>query len=711
MKLDQIKLRHVANHKETVFDFPDAPIVALVGDSGSGKTSLIEAIPLAIYGISPSRNSNVYQAATRDWQGECEIEIVLSDDGERFRILRSWEQGVGINGSKHKVEIFEDLGKGWNQISSGKVSDAKKIIDELFPPYEIFLTTNFASQTGESLLSVSQENRREILGSLLSPLLFSELDSLYDKVGDERRLEEKRNTNIKQRFDFTKEQLQKLSEKATKTLAILRQECQVGEELLQRLEAELDEIVHHGNKLKERIQRVEYQAENLQQIEKDLEVEQTRLTEVEKEIADYVEEEFDESQFELLAKERKAESKLKDQLEPLQNKRIVLEREVSRLEAGTTSIFTHIQNIKKTTSSLEGAPCDDDLQQRCPFVMDLAKEKEKLPELTRELDEKKIQIAQTHGEIEEMAKEVADVLEKLSRFADLNKAERELLKLQQQIAISKTSHESLLREKQQLLDRIQKMKEGIDGIIIDPEARQLPGQVAKLRLRWTLQKEVIEKQRKDLTAIRRLLTLTESREEEKEKIVTEIEAIRKSVLISDAEMEIWKILEEGFSRKGAQSLLLKMELDLFEKIIQEYLEIVFENTGKDIRLFFETERLLKTKDEIRESLGIKIELNGIELNSEELSGGEAQGVSVALRAGLLSYHALKNPEHLSFLIVDEPTSAVDSKISVNVLGVFRKLSEIFPQILVSSYDEDLMRTAEVFKVQEVDGVAKIRRAS
>ena len=708
MKLDRITLRHVANHKETVFDFPDAPIVALVGDSGSGKTSLIEAIPLAIYGIGPSRNANVYQAATRDWQGECEIEIILSDDGERLKILRSWEKELGINGSKHKVAIFEDLGKGWSQISSGKVSDAKKIIDQLFPPYEIFLTTNFASQTGESLLSVSQENRREILGSLLSPLLFSELDLLYDKVGAERRLEEKRNTKIKQRFDFTKEQLEKLSEKAIKTLVILRQECKDGEELLLRLEVKLEEIVQHGNKLKERIQKAEFQAETLQQIEKDLGIEQVRLVEVEDVIAEYIEEEFDESQFELLAKERKVESKLKDQLEPLQGKRILLEREVNRLEIGTTSIFTHIQNIGRTTSSLEGVPCDDDLQQRCPFVMDLAKEKEKLPELTRELDQKKIQVAQKHGEIEKTAKMVADILEKLSRFANLNQVERELLKLQQQIAVNKTSHESLLREKQQLLDRIQKMNKDIAGITIDPEAGHLPSQVANLRSSWTSQKETIEKQRKDLTVTRRLLTLTESREKEKKKIVVEIESIKKSVLISDAEMEIWRILEEGFSKKGAQALLLKMELDLFEKIIQEYLDIVFENTGKNVQLSFETERLLKTKDEIRESLGIKIELNGIELDANELSGGEKQGVSIALRAGLLSYHALKNPGHLAFLVLDEPTSAVDNIISLNAVGVFEKLREAFEQLIVATYDKDLMRGVEVYEVKETDGTATVR---
>jgi DNA repair exonuclease SbcCD ATPase subunit len=707
MKLDQIKLVHVANHKETIFDFPDVPIIALVGDSGSGKTSLIEAIPLSIYGIGPSRNSGVYQAATRDWEGKCAIEIILSEDGRRLKIQRTWVQASGTIGSSHKVFIFEDLGTGWEKISSGKVTDAKKITDQLFPPYEIFLTTNFASQTGESLLSASQEDRREILGSLLSPILFSEFDALHETTATERRLEEKRNVKIKQRLEFVHERLQKLDGEDVKSISVLKKECEGVEAVIQQFSDQLSEIVHQGNELKARSKEIEYQLESLQRIEKDTKTEQARLEEVKKEIADYSEETFDEHQFELLAMEKAAKSKLQDQLEIVQNERTQVEKDLSKLEARRLITFTKIQTINRAVVNLEDLPCDDELQLSCPLVKDTAAEKARLPDLEHTLDQKEKEIAKATTKKEKKDKEATAILKKVNAFADLNAKEKELMGFKHAISIQKTNHDSLLREEKQIQDRIAKFQKESEEITIDPEAQKIPGKVGRLREQWTACDKKLDEQRKNLSTIRRFLTLAESREEEKEKSRAEIGEVTKSVKISDAEMEIWRILEEGFSRQGAQTLLLKMELDLFEQIIQEYLDIIFENTGNEVRLSFETERQLKSKDEIRESLGIKIELNGIELQANELSGGEIQGVSIALRAGLLSYHALKNPGHLAFLILDEPTSSTDNLISLNAVGVFEKLGEVFEQLIVATYDEDLMQSSKIYKVRKVDGVANI----
>ena len=730
MKISSIKLNHICNHEKTKFEFPDAPIVTLVGDSGSGKTSLIEAIPLAIYGICPSRHANVYQIASRDWKGDCSVEAVFAENGRKIKIVRSWVQTSPSVGSEHKVFIFEDCGKedcgkedcgkedsgkegsgkGWKQISSGKVSDAKKILDELFPPYEIFLTTNFAAQTGESLLSASQEDRREILGSLLSPLLFAEFDSLCEASKSERQLEQDRNIKIKGELSFTQDRFLKLSKNpeavATTSIEVTRKEMEKND-----AQSHLDHVTQQGNTLKERAAATEFKIKSLQCFEENLKIERNRHTEVQEEISGYIAETFDDHQLELLEVERKKKDELQDQLEKIQKDRNAAKQEWSRIEAKRITTFAELRNLKKAITTLNKTPCEEDLQKLCPFVKNAVHAKKDLPKCLVALDEIDQRLADQGKIVKESEQKVTMVLNSLKAYANLETRARKMLELKQAIEVRKLNYESLIREQKQLQDRITKLENESKSIVIDPDAKNIPNMLITLRKDWSEAQKRLTIIGKELTQLRRNLTLAEAKQEESEDTKVQIQKIGNSVRISDAEMEIWKILEEGFSRRGAQSLLLKREIELFETIIQDYLDVVFEDTGKDVKMTFETERQLKSKEEIRESLRIKVEINGKELLSHELSGGELNGVSIALRAGLLEYGANKNKSALNAIFVDEPTAASDSRISLNVLEVFDKLGKIFPQICILTYDEDLMRTSEVYKVQEMNGIAQIKRSN
>lgn len=707
MRILSLFLHNICNHRETQFTFPEIPLVTFVGDSGSGKTSLIEAIPLAIYGVSPSRHANVYQSASRNFRGDCSVEIVLSKDSRRLKIARIWTQGTNVTGSEHRVFISEDRKGEWIQISSGKISDAKKILDPLFPPYEIFLVTNFAAQTGESLLSASQEERREILGTLLSPLLFSEFDSLCDASKSERQMEGERNRKIKQQLSFVQDRFVEIGQRQAIPILDIRKDIAKQELAFSESNAELAKISQEGNDLKMRFAEVQFQIETLQRLNKEKETEQKRFDQVTEEIEAYIEEAFDPHQLKLLSIEKEKKSKLQNQLQNLQDQRVEAERRLRKIESKRIEKFAMFQNLRKAITILDDVPCDEELQKICPFVKDAAGAKRALPDLAKALDEIDEKLTEQKRIVQERERMVSITLGKLKQFIDLEIKERKLLDMKQSIELRKTTHKSLIREQKQLTDRILKLKKSSAEIRIDPKMREFPEMLEQLRKRWSEAKETNSGLKGKLQNTRRSLTIAEQNAEEIGRIREQIKEIGKEILISDAEMEIWSILEEGFSRKGAQALLLKNELDLFERIIQEYLDIVFANTGKDIKLSFITEKVLKTKDEFRESLGIRCKINGVELEAQELSAGEMQGVSIALRAGLVNYNQMKNGNILSFIAIDEPTSNTDSKISLNVLGVFEKLGEVFPQIIVASYDENLMQTSKIYKVIEVDGNATI----
>ncbi|MCT7625299.1 ABC transporter ATP-binding protein [Aliarcobacter butzleri] len=96
-----------------------------------------------------------------------------------------------------------------------------------------------------------------------------------------------------------------------------------------------------------------------------------------------------------------------------------------------------------------------------------------------------------------------------------------------------------------------------------------------------------------------------------------------------------------------------------------------------------------TNDEIYDLLKIlKIE-NLIDKYPNEISGGQKQRVAIA--------RALINKPKV--IIADEPTGNLDSKNSLNVFEIFKKLSESGTTIIVATHDKDLAKFAN--KIYEV----------
>src|SRR5574344_843315 len=98
-----------------------------------------------------------------------------------------------------------------------------------------------------------------------------------------------------------------------------------------------------------------------------------------------------------------------------------------------------------------------------------------------------------------------------------------------------------------------------------------------------------------------------------------------------------------------------------------------------------------THEEIYNLLKIlKIE-NLLDKYPNEISGGQKQRVAIA--------RALINRPKV--IIADEPTGNLDSKNSLNVFEIFKKLSESGTTIIVATHDKDLAKFAN--KIYEVKG--------
>lgn len=140
------------------------PIVAITGDNGQGKTSLIEVVPAVCYQKLPAReNDHPKGYAT---SREARLEHWFSIEGRgRFRAVLQMDQGSdGVDG------LLEQLLPDGTRVplNDGKVSTLKGAIADLFPSFDLFINSCFAAQgRGDEFMRTPSTKMKDIFAGFL----------------------------------------------------------------------------------------------------------------------------------------------------------------------------------------------------------------------------------------------------------------------------------------------------------------------------------------------------------------------------------------------------------------------------------------------------------------------------------------------------------------------------------------------------------------
>src|SRR5690242_13329829 len=90
---------------EVTIDFGDPGLIAIVGDTGAGKSSILEALFFALYGgCTWDQRSNV--PLISDGARVMQVELVFLAEARRWRVFRSASRTAGQ--SRHQLECLDD---------------------------------------------------------------------------------------------------------------------------------------------------------------------------------------------------------------------------------------------------------------------------------------------------------------------------------------------------------------------------------------------------------------------------------------------------------------------------------------------------------------------------------------------------------------------------------------------------------------------------
>ena len=216
MKILQLRFKNInslAGNQELDFtkpEFTENGIFAITGKTGSGKSSILDAISLALYGKTPrvdvtGSSNDVMTHGERD----CFSEIVFESNGKKWKA--AWKQELSKNGNLKQIE--RSIADENDKIIADKVSEAsKKIVEILGFDFEQFTKVILLAQGSfTAFLQADKSEKGELLEQITGTKIYGEISK---KVFEKNKLENQKLEKIGLELDAIKilseEETQKL---------------------------------------------------------------------------------------------------------------------------------------------------------------------------------------------------------------------------------------------------------------------------------------------------------------------------------------------------------------------------------------------------------------------------------------------------------------------------------------------------------------------
>lgn len=656
--LKSISLENFLSHAKTTIDVKADSRLLIDGASGSGKSSIVEALIWCLYGVARVDNRSLIRAGEET--ATVSVRFILSPDFDGTN--REYEVTRSITSKgKHAIEVTMEAPDGTMvPIKTAGTRETQHWIEHDFlgASYELFVNSVVYPQGGrESFVEASAPRRKDLLLEILN---VEDLDAYYEKArtmlkemelkkaGEEgelraidRRIEE---------LDLAQEDKDYLSISHTGANHSLREK----EKKLSKIRAELAAANLDEESLKKDRARVSELRDVKARLVIVLDTTINELTELESLYATDKgkEEEYRDKANALTVALRDAAqaNHIRNQLLADRPQFVDYEQAIAEL----------MRQKDRVTKDLPTCPSGDE----CPFFQRALPEQQYLQEQINDRLKKKEAQDLAMKEWEERMQEIPESVDTSSIQHQLDHAllvlERlgEIERLETLYSSTNEEYHRVTNESVALYDKLRVAENHQEALA---EVKGLERDIDAIR--------------DEIVRLAQLMALQEARDKEKEDLLA-----RKAVITEELRGAVeterkLSLVKEAFGSNGIRAIAIDQLIPRFEDKINEVLAKM-----SDFRIRLDTQRKNAKGDGTIEGLFITIRNDqNQELDFNSYSGGERLKITVAISEALASL------QKAGFRILDELFVGLDEESTDSFAYVLSEIQGQFAQMICISH--------------------------
>ncbi|WP_066836231.1 AAA family ATPase [Rufibacter ruber] len=167
----------------------ESGLFAITGPTGAGKTTILDAITVALYGQVPRHGRDVAEIMTRH-TGECWSEVEFEAEGKMYRARWSLRRSRSKADGKLQSPVMELIDAATQEVLESRLSETRqRIIDLCGLDFQQFLRSVMLSQGDFTrFLKASESERSELLEKLTDTRIYSQISmAAYEKAKAEKQ--------------------------------------------------------------------------------------------------------------------------------------------------------------------------------------------------------------------------------------------------------------------------------------------------------------------------------------------------------------------------------------------------------------------------------------------------------------------------------------------------------------------------------------------
>lgn len=675
--LKRITLENFLSHPLTDIPFDNNEKLLVDGVSGSGKSSILEAIVWCLYGKGRVENRSLVlrgkKAAT--------VTLELTDGDVTYQIVRGT-----TNKAKNTLSINILDGSEWKSIERMGLRDQQDWIENhlLHASYALFVNSiAYMQDNGDTFVKQTAARRKELL---LEILRAGEYADLYKKSGERLNIEIKAQADLQGQMRAEESLVASLKADKKDMSDLLVQEKKTQEQiagfydLIKASEASVEQITTLESMLREAETEVSTFPERISSLKVVLE----RIVE----------------EMEQIEKDEKLKKELMEDIKDLDTLELEYSNLKKEVEAGHMNSYKlqalmsnkprepkHLQqiaDIEKQLLPLRGDSSKCPSGDECPFTQPILGQ---IEFLESEIKKKKELQKEYEAEVEQYEKDLVELtaqqmsMKTVAKYMDLGtivqtkKDQAMLLKnLLEKHQPSLEDNNRAFAKTREIIKEHEATVEKINKKISDIRAdisKFGPVSVDELKE----QKRAFEYAQNNLRIVLSSIEGDIKMAKNNDKMIAEHEAARLSIdsqlATVNANIDALVAVKEAFSQRGIPAVVIDYVIPRLEERINEILAQL-----SDFRIRIETQRQNSTGDGMVEGLYLNIynEL-GEEFDFDSYSGGQKLKITVAIAEALASL------QKVGFRLFDEVFLSLDEQSTEEFTEVMDKLQSKFNQII------------------------------